>query len=105
MSGVGGRARVVRVDRPIEVLAYGKHPVPALTERALLDLGQHDDAAVEHVIEVLAGGSELGGLEADGLGGLGEEEDLNAPVKESVRKRLPWLILLLFLGMESARKL
>lgn len=33
------------------------------------------------------------------LGGLGEEEDLNEPVKESVRKRLPWLILLLFLGM------
>jgi magnesium transporter len=33
------------------------------------------------------------------LGGLGEEEDLNEPVKESVRKRLPWLVLLLFLGM------
>ena len=33
------------------------------------------------------------------LGGLGEEEDLNEPAKESVRKRLPWLILLLFLGM------
>ena len=33
------------------------------------------------------------------LGGLSAEEDLKEPVKQSVRKRLPWLILLLFLGM------
>ena len=33
------------------------------------------------------------------LAGLTEEEDLNEPFKESVRKRLPWLILLLFLGL------
>ncbi|HIV16765.1 MAG TPA: magnesium transporter [Candidatus Alectryocaccobium stercorigallinarum] len=33
------------------------------------------------------------------LGGLPEEEDLNEPVKMSIRKRLPWLIILLGLGL------
>ena len=33
------------------------------------------------------------------LGGLTGEEDLNEGVFESVKKRLPWLIALLFLGM------
>ena len=33
------------------------------------------------------------------LGGLTGEEDLNESVFESVKKRLPWLIALLFLGM------
>ena len=33
------------------------------------------------------------------LGGLSAEEDLNEPLKKSVQKRLPWLVLLLGLGM------
>ncbi|MEA4973562.1 MAG: magnesium transporter [Candidatus Metalachnospira sp.] len=33
------------------------------------------------------------------LAGLTAEEDLNEPFKQSVRKRLPWLVLLLFLGL------
>lgn len=33
------------------------------------------------------------------LGGLTAEEDLKEPVIESSKKRLPWLIILLFLGM------
>jgi len=33
------------------------------------------------------------------LGGLSEEEDLNEPVMVSVKKRLPWLILLCVLGI------
>lgn len=33
------------------------------------------------------------------LGGLSSEEDLRETTKESMRKRLPWLIILLFLGM------
>ena len=33
------------------------------------------------------------------LGGLSSEEDLNEPISESVKKRMPWLIILLFLGM------
>lgn len=33
------------------------------------------------------------------LAGLSAEEDLNETTKESMKKRLPWLIILLFLGM------
>ena len=33
------------------------------------------------------------------LAGLSAEEDLNETTKESIKKRLPWLIVLLFLGM------
>ena len=33
------------------------------------------------------------------LAGLTAEEDLNEPLLESMKKRLPWLLILLFLGM------
>ena len=33
------------------------------------------------------------------LGGLSAEEDLNEPLWDSVKKRLPWLVILLFLGL------
>ncbi len=33
------------------------------------------------------------------LAGLAEDEDLNEPLRNSMSKRLPWLVLLLFLGM------
>lgn len=33
------------------------------------------------------------------LAGLAAEEDLNETTKESIKKRLPWLVILLFLGM------
>jgi len=33
------------------------------------------------------------------LGGLTEEEDIREPLKQSVRKRLPWLVILLGLGL------
>jgi len=33
------------------------------------------------------------------LAGLTEEEDMKEPLKDSIRKRLPWLIILLFLGL------
>ena len=33
------------------------------------------------------------------LGGLTGEEDLHEPLKTSLKKRMPWLIILLFLGM------
>lgn len=37
------------------------------------------------------------------LGGLSAEEDLNEPVLASVKKRLPWLLILLGLGMVVSR--
>lgn len=33
------------------------------------------------------------------LGGLSAEEDLQEPVLQSIRKRIPWLVVLLFLGL------
>ncbi len=33
------------------------------------------------------------------LAGLSEEEDLNEPLRESIRKRMPWLVILLFLAL------
>ncbi len=33
------------------------------------------------------------------LAGLTEEEEMQEPIRESIRKRLPWLIILLFLGL------
>jgi Mg2+ transporter (mgtE) len=33
------------------------------------------------------------------LAGLSEEEDLHEPLKESIKKRMPWLIVLLFLAL------
>ena len=33
------------------------------------------------------------------LGGLAAEEDLEEPVFQSIRKRIPWLVILLFLGL------
>lgn len=33
------------------------------------------------------------------LAGLTAEEDLNEPIETSIKKRLPWLVVLLFLGM------
>lgn len=33
------------------------------------------------------------------LAGLTEEEELREPLRESIRKRLPWLVILLFLGL------
>ncbi len=33
------------------------------------------------------------------LAGLTEEEDMKEPLKDSIRKRLPWLVILLFLGL------
>lgn len=37
------------------------------------------------------------------LGGLSAEEDLNEPVLASLKKRLPWLLILLGLGMVVSR--
>ena len=39
------------------------------------------------------------GEDYEKLGGLSAEEDLNEPVLQSVKKRLPWLLVLLGLGM------
>lgn len=59
----------------------------------------------EHLIGVVTA-SDLAELVDDALsddyaklGGLSEEEDLAEPVWQSIRKRMPWLVILLVLGL------
>lgn len=71
---------------------YGLDSYPILNEQdALIGVLTSDD-----VVEALD--EEMGDDYAK-LAGLTEEENLNESVFQSVKKRLPWLIVLLFLGL------
>ena len=71
---------------------YAEDSIPVLNGKANI-LGV---ITSQDVIEVVD--DELGEDYAK-LAGLTAEEDLNETTKESMRKRMPWLIILLFLGM------
>lgn len=71
---------------------YSEESIPVLS-RANKILGV---VTANDVVEVVD--DEMGEDYAK-LGGLSAEEDLNEPIRESVKKRLPWLILLLVLGL------
>ena len=66
----------------LPVLTEDRHIAGVLTAQALVELV--DDAIGDDYAK---------------LGGLTSEEDLREPVLVSMKKRLPWLIALLFLGM------
>lgn len=71
---------------------YSEESIPILSDdNRILGVVTSQD-----VVEVVD--SEMGDDYAK-LGGLTAEEDLNEPLKESVRKRFPWLALLLVLGL------
>lgn len=69
-------------EESIPVLSSDNHILGAITS--------------QEIAEVV--GDEMGEDYAK-LAGLSAEEDLNEPLQQSVKKRLPWLILLLGLGM------
>ena len=75
-----------------EIQDYSEESIPVLSDDNHI-LGVITASDVAQVVD-----DEMGEDYAK-LGGLSAEEDLKEPVKQSVRKRLPWLILLLFLGM------
>lgn len=77
------------IDRIVD---YAERSLPVLNEAGCL-VGIITSADVVELVD-----DELGDDYAK-LGGLTSEEDLNESVWESVKKRLPWLIALLFLGM------
>jgi magnesium transporter len=81
------------VDECIEQLKdYSEDSIPVLdNDKHLLGVITSQD-----IVEVV---DEEMGEDYARLGGLTAEEDLNEPIKESVNKRLPWLVLLLFLGL------
>lgn len=74
------------------IVAYAEDSIPVLNEDKIL-LGV---ITSEDMIEMVD--NELGEDYAR-LAGLTEEEDLTETTVQSMKKRLPWLIALLFLGM------
>lgn len=82
-----------QIDDCLETIKqYSEESIPVLSEDNHI-LGVITSQDVVEVVD-----DEMGEDYAK-LGGLTDEEDLNEPLKQSIRKRLPWLILLLFLGM------
>ena len=87
----------VYADEKIEdclerIKGYAENSIPVLGENNII-LGV---ITAQDVLEVYD--DEMGEDYAR-LGGLTAEEDLNEPLLESVKKRLPWLVILLFLGL------
>ena len=77
------------IDRIVD---YAERSLPVVDENGRL-LGIITSADVVELVD-----NEMGDDYAK-LGGLTSEEDLNEGVFQSVKKRLPWLVALLFLGM------
>ena len=77
------------IDRIVD---YAERSLPVLNESSKL-LGIITSADVVELVD-----DQMGDDYAK-LGGLTSEEDLNEGVFQSVKKRLPWLVALLFLGM------
>ena len=71
---------------------YAEDSIPVLTDEKML-IGV---ITAQDIVEVVD--DEMGDDYAK-LAGLTAEEDLNETTKESMKKRLPWLIILLFLGI------
>ncbi len=82
-----------KISDCIEVIKdYAEDSIPVLTdEKKLIGVITSQD-----IVEVVD--DEMGDDYAK-LAGLTAEEDLNETLKESIKKRLPWLIILLFLGI------
>ena len=77
------------IDRIVD---YAERSLPVLNESGKL-LGIITSADIVELVD-----DQMGDDYAK-LGGLTSEEDLNEGVFQSVKKRLPWLVALLFLGM------
>ena len=82
-----------KIDDCLETIKeYSEESIPVLSEDNHI-LGV---ITAQDVVDVVD--DEMGEDYAK-LAGLSDEEDLNEPLGRSIQKRLPWLILLLFLGM------
>lgn len=79
-------------DSVVKIKDYAEYSLPVLNRKKKM-VGI---ITAQDVIETVD--DEMGDDYAK-LAGLSSEEDLNETTKESMKKRLPWLIILLFLGM------
>ena len=82
-----------KIDDCIDTIKdYAEDSIPVLSkDKHILGVITSDD-----IVEMVD--NEMGEDYAK-LAGLSAEEDLNETTRESMKKRLPWLIILLFLGM------
>lgn len=103
-----------RADTPLDSITMSSYPyvyTNQLIEDCLAEIWQYSEDSVpvldndNRLVGVLLS-QDLGQLMGDMLGedyaklaGLSSEEDLKEPMAESVKKRLPWLIALLGLGL------
>ncbi len=82
-----------KIDDCLETLKeYSEESIPVLSEDNHI-LGV---ITAQDIVEVV---DEEMGEDYAKLAGLSDEEDLDEPLSKSIRKRLPWLALLLVLGM------
>lgn len=82
-----------KMDECIErIKDYAEDSIPVLTEEHLL-------IGVITALDIVEAVDEEMGEDYAKLAGLTAEEDLKETTIESMKKRLPWLIILLFLGM------
>ncbi len=82
-----------KIDDCLETLKeYSEESIPVLSEDNRI-LGV---ITAQDIVEVV---DEEMGEDYARLAGLSDEEDLDEPLSKSIRKRLPWLVLLLVLGM------
>ena len=75
-----------------KILEYSQDSIPVLMENGEIVGAITSEDIVELVDDEM-------GEDYAKLGGLTAEEDLKEPLLESSKKRLPWLVILLFLGM------
>ena len=75
-----------------KILEYSEDSIPVLMENGEIVGAITSEDIVELVDDEM-------GEDYAKLGGLTAEEDLKEPLLESSKKRLPWLVILLFLGM------
>ncbi len=82
------------INESIDVLReYSENSIPVLSEKTKEVLGV---ITAQDIIEMV---DEQLGEDYAKFAGLTEQEESFEPLKESVKKRIPWLIVLLFLGL------
>ncbi len=105
---------IARKEQPLEDIIYTSYPFVYAKEKIADCIGKIKDYALnlipvldeeEHIIGVITSDDivevvdEEMGEDYARFAGLSSEEDLSEPIKTSIRKRLPWLFVLLILGM------
>ena len=105
---------IARKDQPLEDIIHTSYPVIYAKEKISECIGKIKDYALnlipvldeeDHLIGVITSDDivevvdEEMGEDYARLAGLSSEEDLSEPILTSIKKRFPWLFMLLILGM------